>query len=117
MRQIIITQNTLSQGSMMNINYVYWLSVPAGLVRPNASGTTVVPNAGTAEIAAIQAGSVQELDLSATVPLSWGVATIGSYLVERYNTEQSYLNSVGTLKNYGTALTSYDGTTWGNLPV
>lgn len=114
-RKIIILNNSLNNDKTINVNYVYWLTPPAGLVRPNLSGTTVVPNPSAAEVSAIQSGSIVEQVLSANVPFNWTSNVIGQYLIERYNIQQNYLDTIGTMKNYAT--TYWDGSSWFNLPV
>jgi|SRR5579859_3235174 len=112
MRQIIILNNQLQANGAMTVNYVYWLVSPQTLITPG--GTTVVPNAGTAEIAAIQSGSVVEQVLQSQLPQNMPPSDIGNYLITRYTQAQTFLNNSGSIANYTT--TYYDGTAWHNLP-
>lgn len=115
MRQIIIVSNTFQLNNTMNLNYIYWLNTPAGVIKSNPSFISLAPGTTVAEMTALQSGSVTEQSLSATIPLAWSPITIGQYLVERYLQQSLYFSSVGSIKNYTN--TYYDGTVWQNVPV
>lgn len=115
MRKIIVLNNQLQDNSTTLINYVFWLSVPAVNQKSNPSATSLVPDVTSAELTALQNGSVIEQTGSITASAGFIQSDVANILVRSYTQKQAVLTQQGSAKNYAGAY--WDGTTWFNVPA
>lgn len=110
MRKIIV-QDEILESSDLSINYVLWLSVPAGkeVIYANLDAVSVVKDVTQGELDALKAGQVIEKKRKINLPKESTITSIKSALEEIYNSDQSLINSRNTYKYYGSF---WDGTTW-----
>ena len=108
-RKIIVGKRAAQ--SYVEIDYVFWLAVPANrqAFYANPTATSIVPGLSAGELTAIQSGAVKELSGRQSYPVGATMVAIGADLVAKYNAAQTALNAEITWQFYGT---SWDGTTW-----
>lgn len=110
MRKIIILNKT-DRGSFFDVSYVLWLTVPVvqQTMRANPNATSSVMNATIDELTAIRSGAVVEEVGVEPYANTTSLATIGTSLVNKFNTKQATLNSVVEFAYFGTY---WDGSSW-----
>jgi hypothetical protein len=108
--QIIILNTGVVPGYYV-INYALWAVPPAdrqpAYANPNATSAWI--NATTAEITALQNGSVVESVQSTQFPTGTSPATIEAELVSRFNQYQTQISNANPWAYYGS---TYNGSTW-----
>ncbi len=120
-RQIVILSAT-KVGSDFHVTAVFWLATPANLVVPNPNATSAVPPVAvvawgitSAELAAIQAGTVTEqLFDSGLFASTRSLAQDEAALVALYTAAQAALNA--TAPGAKVIGAYYDGSAW-TLPL
>jgi hypothetical protein len=107
--------------AVLTITAVFWLGVPAALVRANASATSAVPPLSSvtwgitaAELAALQAGTVREVVQTITGNKNATQAQAQAVLQQAYADAQSALNGTAPPNHWIGA--SWDGTSWTAAP-
>lgn len=115
MRKIIVLEKQPNPNEVV-FDYIFWLDVPTNYqpFYANADATSQYKNATTEEIDAIKAGQVYELAGSAVFSKTDTVADIKSFLVAKFNREQTIINNKNPWIYYGTY---YDGSSWTNRGV
>lgn len=110
MRQIII-QDRINIPSDFSFRYVFWLAVPAArqTFYANPAATSVVKDATTAELQAIQNGAVIEEQYTDNYAAGTLIAAIQASLIAKYNARQTVINNTNPWQYYGS---SWDGTSW-----
>jgi len=93
---------------------VYWIPITSGL-RPVTSGSAWVANgtssgASTAQVNAINSGSILEIPWSYTYPLGTPTTTFEAAVLAGWSQWNSQINGVGPNVYYGV---NYNGSTWG----
>ncbi len=115
-RQIIVLEDqnpSRGDGDPISYRYAFWLTVPTARQSfyANASATSRVKDATTAEITAIQNGSIKETVDNFSAAAGTTLAQIQTGLVAQFNAAQAVLNSSASnaWNRYGTF---YDGSAW-----
>jgi hypothetical protein len=108
--QIIILNTGVVPGYYV-INYALWAAVPASrqTAYANPSATSAWTGATTAEITALQNGSVVESVQSTQFPIGTLPATIEAELVNRFTQYQTQITNANPWAYYGS---TYNGSAW-----
>ncbi len=107
---IVLTQQTTT---VLTLNGVYWIPITSGLC-PVTTGSLWVakgPSVGasSAQVAAINSGSILEVTWAQSWPLGTTDTTIQQNLQSNWTTLNTGFNGVGNCIYYGA---NYNGTAW-----
>lgn len=92
-KEVVVLRTFLGPGGDRNVNFLLWLSVPAGSEIPIPGGTSDWAGASAAENTAIANGQILEEVYSTQYPQTMTVAQIKADLVSRYNARQAQVTA------------------------
>jgi len=113
-KQIIVLSQG-SNGTDVTVSGLFWFPITKNPVPQTAGSawaavTGVSTGAASAENAAIQAGTIREESWSYSFAIGTPVATIESFLQQKWTVRNTQLNGQGGYQYFGSY---YDGTAWG----
>lgn len=110
MKQIIVLETFPLPGGVSQVNCLFWFPVIPGREIPRPGATTVFRTASTAEVQAIQQGTVVEEAFQHHVPPSTPQATVQTQLQAIYaNRKAAFDAKPNPNQFYGLA---WDGAAW-----
>ena len=125
MAREIIVYDAQTAGGGTILFYAFWLAVPASLQASyvNPDFVSAVPLASavswgvtSAELTALQNGTVTEVTDHGGLPAGVTASQVGAFLTAAYTTAQTTLNNQAPAKNYAGAY--YDSVAgWQNVPA
>lgn len=113
-RKIIVVDAGKGPGGDLSLSVVFWLTVPASLVRPNAQSASQVADATQSELDAIRAGTIREDGYSGQMPTTATPGQVGAHVVNEYNKRQAALDGSALARKWAGAY--WDGAAW-TLPA